>query len=93
MESFGIVFAEAALYGVPSIGTTAGAVPETVLDGETGLLVALANAGEMSKALRRLRDDAGLRHRLGAAAQVRALSKFSDFAMADQFEPLLSERR
>ena len=39
MESFGIVFAEAALYGVPSIGTTAGAVPEVVLDGKTGLLV------------------------------------------------------
>ena len=89
MESFGIVFAEAAMYGVPSIGTTAGAVPETVLDGETGLLVPPGDAEAMAQALRRLRDDAGLRHRLGEAAQKRVHREFTDIVMADRFEKLL----
>ena len=88
MESFGIVFGEAALHGVPSVGTTAGAVPETVLDGKTGLLVPPCDPDAMAAAIRRLRDDPALHDRLGSAAKVRALEEFTEGVMADGFEKL-----
>ncbi len=88
MESFGIVFAEAALYGVPSIGTTAGAVPETVLDGETGIIVPPSDVAAMAAAIGRLRDDPVLRNRLGEYARARVLSEFTESVMADKFEAL-----
>ncbi len=88
-ESFGIVFVEAAFYGVPSVGTTAGAVPEAVLDGETGLLVAPQDPAAMARALRRLRDDSELRRRLGENARQRANDEFSETVMADRYEQIL----
>lgn len=90
MESFGIVFAEAALYGVPSVGTTAGAVPEIVLDGETGIIVPPSDVGAMAQALKRLRDEPSQRHRLGEAARERVYREFTDIVMANHFETLLS---
>ena len=44
-EAFGLVFQEAAAAGVPAIGTRQNAVPEIIVDGETGLLVARAVTG------------------------------------------------
>jgi glycosyltransferase involved in cell wall biosynthesis len=38
-ECYGIAFAEAAHYGLPSIGTTTGGVPSVVRDGVTGILL------------------------------------------------------
>lgn len=40
VEGFGIVFLEAAAYGVPSIGTHSGGISEAIEDGKTGFLVA-----------------------------------------------------
>lgn len=39
IEGFGIVFLEANSYGLPSIGGNSGGVPETIIEGKTGLLV------------------------------------------------------
>ena len=38
-ESFGLVLAEAAACGIPTIGTRVGGIPEAVVDGQTGILV------------------------------------------------------
>ncbi len=38
-EAFGLVYQEAAAAGLPAIGTNHNAVPEIIIDGETGLLV------------------------------------------------------
>ena len=55
------------------------AIPELIVDGETGLLVPAEDIGELSVALNRLIVDPALRNRLGnrAAARVR-----QDFGMS-----------
>lgn len=37
-EAFGLVYAEAAAFGVPSVATRTGGVPTVIVDGETGIL-------------------------------------------------------
>ncbi len=85
-ESFGIVFIEAALHGVASVGTRVGGIPEAIADGTTGLLVSPQAPDELGAAIARLRDDPDLRTRLGRAAQTRAQDRFSVGAMADAYE-------
>jgi glycosyltransferase involved in cell wall biosynthesis len=75
LESFGLAYVEAALCGVPSVGSNDGGVPEAV--GDTGLLVDPSREDEIVAALARLLDDEPLRARLGAAARARALDLFS----------------
>jgi phosphatidyl-myo-inositol dimannoside synthase len=71
-EGFGLVYAEAARAGRPSIAGRAGAAPEVVLDETTGLLVRPDDPVEVVGAALRLLDDPGLAHRLGVAARTRA---------------------
>jgi glycosyltransferase involved in cell wall biosynthesis len=72
-EGYGMAYAEALCHGLPVIGTTAGAVPDTVPQ-EAGLLVTPGDVGELARALRSLIADADLRRRLSdgavAAAQM-----------------------
>jgi len=49
-EGYGMVYAEAIVRGLPVIGTTAGAIPQTVPD-TCGILVEPANATDLAKAL------------------------------------------
>lgn len=44
-ECYGIVYGEAAAYGLPSIGTATGGVPSAVREGESGHLLPLAATG------------------------------------------------
>jgi glycosyltransferase involved in cell wall biosynthesis len=66
-EGYGMAFAEAASCGLPIIGTTAGAIPDTMLPG-AGLLVPPDDAPALAAALRRLIGDAGERARFAEAA-------------------------
>lgn len=93
LEGFGLVYIEAALHGVPSIGTTVGAVPETICDGETGLLVPPGDVDALAIAITRLRDNPDLCRQLGAAARARALARFTDAAMIEAYLHALRPRR
>ena len=62
-----MAYAEALSYGLPVIGTTAGAIPDTVSQ-EAGLLVTSGDVDALAQALRRVIADADLRRRLSDAA-------------------------
>jgi glycosyltransferase involved in cell wall biosynthesis len=66
-EGYGMAFAEAMAHGVPVIGTTAGALPETIPPG-TGILVPPDDVSALAAALRRLMLDPVERRRLSTAA-------------------------
>jgi glycosyltransferase involved in cell wall biosynthesis len=66
-EGYGMAYSEALSRGLPVIGTTAGAIPDTVLPA-AGLLVSPGDAAELSAALRQLIADAELRRRLADGA-------------------------
>lgn len=68
---------EAALAGVPTVGFRATGVVDAVVDGATGLLVETGSAPALADALGRVLGEPELRHRLGEAAQARALASFA----------------
>lgn len=57
-EPFGRVIVEGMLAGRPVVASRAGGVPEILSDGVTGLLVTPGDAGDLARALERLRDPA-----------------------------------
>jgi glycosyltransferase involved in cell wall biosynthesis len=67
-EGFGMAYAEAIAYGLPVIGTTAGAIPDTVPD-TAGVLIPPDDAPSLAAALRRLIEDGDARGRLAAGAR------------------------
>ena len=68
-EGYGMAYAEAIVRGIPVIGTTAGAIPDTVPE-EAGLLVPADDVDAFSHALASLLSDNSLRQKkhLGALA-------------------------
>lgn len=70
-EGYGMAFAEAVAHGLPVIGTTAGAIPDTVPAG-AGILVPPDDAPALAAALRRLIADPQARRTLAARARAAA---------------------
>ena len=83
-EGFGIVLLEAMLARLPVVATRVSAIPEIVVDGETGLLTPPGDAAAVADALGRLLDDVALRRTLGEAGLDRAHSEFSVERMVEQ---------
>jgi glycosyltransferase involved in cell wall biosynthesis len=67
-EGYGMAYAEAIAHGLPVIGTTAGAIPQTV-PASAGVLVAPDDVAALTAALRRLIEDPLARERLAAGAR------------------------
>lgn len=76
-EGFGLPAAEAMACEVPVVATTAGALPEVVEDGKTGILVPPADATALAGAIKRLLGDEVLKRRLGEAGRRRVERCFS----------------
>ncbi|MCC6763549.1 MAG: glycosyltransferase [Deltaproteobacteria bacterium] len=82
-EGLGVAALEGMAAGLPVIASRVGGLPEAIVDGETGLLVAPGDAAALAAALARLAADPGLARRLGAAGAARVASRFSMAAMAE----------
>lgn len=64
-ETFGIVVGEAMSHGIPVLASDIGALSDTTVHGQTGLLVPPGDVEALAAAMRQLWDDAELVRRLG----------------------------
>lgn len=71
VEGFGLVYLEAGATGLPSVASNIGGVPDAVLAGQSGLLVA-PRVDMITHVIRQLAEDDELRARLGAGAAAHA---------------------
>ena len=83
-EGFGLVFLEAMAAGKPVVATRVSAIPEVVLDGETGLLVPPRNSDALAAAIVRLCEDPAERRRLGSNGYQRVRRHFTAARMVDE---------
>jgi glycosyltransferase involved in cell wall biosynthesis len=72
-EGFGIVYLEGMGFGLPAIGTTAGAAREIIRAGVDGFLIEPENANLLARRLRLLSEDRDLLVRMSLAARERYL--------------------
>ncbi len=66
---------EAMASGVPVIGSNSGAIPDVIAD--AGLIVPEGDVDALAAALRRLRDEAGLREELARRGRDRVLAHYT----------------
>jgi alpha-maltose-1-phosphate synthase len=83
-EPFGISYLEAMYFGVSCVGTDTGAVPEMIINGETGYLVPVDDAAALADRLLALLTNAELAARMGDAGRRRAREVFTWPAAIDR---------
>jgi glycosyltransferase involved in cell wall biosynthesis len=83
-EGFGIVLLEAMLASLPIVATRISAVPEVVVDRQTGLLVAPGDDTAVAASLETLLRDRERAATLGDAGRRRALEQFSVARMVER---------
>jgi glycosyltransferase involved in cell wall biosynthesis len=76
-EGLGTSLLDAMAAARPIVATTAGGIPEVVIDGETGLLVPPRDAHRMAEAIVALLGNSEERARMGRAGLTRVRERFS----------------
>jgi len=89
-EGWGITCLEAAACGTPTVASDAPGLRESVVDGETGLLVPHGDVGALADAIRSLIDDPDRRRVMGEKAR-RFAEGYTWEAATDAFERLLQQ--
>lgn len=85
-ETFGLVAAEASAMGIPCVATRLGALQETVLDGQTGLLVPPGDVPALAGAIRRIWDNPELARALGREGRAYVAREFNEERHAARLE-------
>lgn len=83
-ETFGMVAAEAMAHGIPVVASDIGALPDTVLDGRTGLLARPGDVADFADKISRIWHDADLARRLGQGAAQHVRASFSSRVHAER---------
>jgi glycosyltransferase involved in cell wall biosynthesis len=84
-EGLPVAILEAMGAGLPVVTTPVGAIPELVIDGETGILAPPGSSSALADALARLVNDPKLRSRLGSNGRNRVETHFRIEVVADRF--------
>ena len=87
-EAFSQVAVEAAQMGRPVVAAATGGLREVVLEGETGLLVEMANAPALAAAVETLLVDPERTGKMGENGRKRALTLFTPERMILEYESL-----
>lgn len=77
IEAFGVSIVEAMAAGLPVVATRFGGIMESVVDGETGILVEPGDVQGQAAALLRLAQDVDLRRVMGQAGRQRVANHFT----------------
>ncbi|NQV89545.1 MAG: glycosyltransferase family 4 protein [Parcubacteria group bacterium] len=85
-EAFGLVAAEAAASGTPSIASNLPGVRTVVRDGDTGLLVTPNDVEELSKGILTLLEQPEVRRRFGLSARIHAEQHYGWEPIMDRLE-------
>jgi glycosyltransferase involved in cell wall biosynthesis len=88
-EGFGIVYLEGMCFGLPAIGTTAGAAGEVIEHGQTGYLIEPDDSSALAKHLHSLAEDRDGLRRLSLRARERYLRQPSWTETADHIRRFL----
>jgi glycosyltransferase involved in cell wall biosynthesis len=83
-EGLCLAVIEAQAAGVPVVATPVGGIRETVVDGETGLLVPTGDPPALAAAIRRLLEDRVAAEAMAAEAKRRVRERFSIERMVDE---------
>jgi glycosyltransferase involved in cell wall biosynthesis len=81
-EPFGIVILEAMFFGLPCVGTAAWAIPEMILEGETGYTVPRADPATLAARLGDVLADRGRANEMGLAGRRHVEAHFTWAAVA-----------
>ncbi|MDH7602909.1 MAG: glycosyltransferase family 4 protein [Armatimonadota bacterium] len=90
-EGFGLVAVEAMALERPVAASATGGLPEIVLQGETGILVAPEDPKALAQALLELAQDAELRSRLGRNGRRRVEEEFNLSKQSEKILQILME--
>jgi len=90
-EPFGIINLESMACETPVVASGVGGILETVVDGETGLLVEPAKPKALAETINRLLRDRKLAERLGKNGRKRVTEHFSWKSIAERTEKLYKE--
>jgi glycosyltransferase involved in cell wall biosynthesis len=83
-EGLSLAVIEAQAAGVPVVATPVGGIRDTVVDGETGLSVPVADSDALAGAIIRLLDEPDLAARLADEARRRVRGRFSEQRMVEE---------
>lgn len=89
-EGLGSTVLDAFASGVPVVATTAGGIPELVVDGECGLLAPVRDDAGLAERVERVLRELGLRARLVEGGR-RRVERFSIRRMADEMGSVYEE--
>jgi glycosyltransferase involved in cell wall biosynthesis len=90
-EGLGLVFLEAMATGLPILSTNVSAIPEVVIDGQTGRLVPPDDPVRLGQAMLELAADPGLRASMAEAGRARVREEFGLDRMVDETLALYAE--
>lgn len=90
-EGIPMVILEAMALARPVVASRVGGIPEVITDAVHGLLIPVADSGELAEGCRRFLDDRSLAERCGLAGQRRVEQEFSAESMGQKVWALYHE--
>lgn len=89
-EQYGWVLLQASSSGLPIIATDIGAIPEAVLDGQSGILIPPKDVERLAEAMLKMFENPELRAEMGRNGRAHILRNFSHQVIAEKLEKFLN---